>query len=106
METKIIELYKEMKDMKKDIEFLKNKYEPLKKMYKDDVFDNFCNNHIEEKPSTYGNLKLGLVTDLFKQWHSIEYKKSAPKPRCFREYMEQKYGKYPKGGWTNLSIKE
>jgi regulator of replication initiation timing len=131
----VIVLYKEIIELKKDIEYLKNKYEPLEKenetlkihnetlveqlctddhrIYQskdgkvlNDIFGDFCKLHIEEKPSKYGPLKLGFVTDLFKQWHSNEYSTLAPRPKSFRDYMEQKYGDYSEGGWTNISIKD
>lgn len=116
----LIVLYKEIKDLKKENETLKFQNETLiKELCNDDhriyeskngvlhdVFGEFCNLHIEQKPSKYGPLKLGFVIDLFKQWHNNEYNTIAPRPRSFRDYMEQKYGDYPQGGWTNISIKD
>lgn len=73
-----------------------------------DIFLEFCNLHIQNSASEYGNLKIGFVTDLFKQWHSNEYgnQKSAPRPKELRDYLEKKYGHYPTSGWSNISIKE
>jgi P4 family phage/plasmid primase-like protien len=73
-----------------------------------DVFLEFCNLYIQNGSSEYGNIKIGFVTDLFKQWHSNEYgnQKSTPRPKELRDYLERKYGYYPSSGWTNLSIKE
>jgi hypothetical protein len=110
----LIVLYKEIKELKKDIDYLKNEYEPLKKGYgklirklcEGDIFGYFCKLHIEEKPSEYGNLKIGFVTDLFKQWFSNEFHKPSPSYLVLKEYLEEKYGKYPSVGWSNISIKE
>lgn len=67
----------------------------------------FCHTYIIEEPGDCGNLKIGIVNDIFKQWavnecgknHNISNKE-------LREYMEKKYGKYPKLGWSNICIRE
>jgi len=72
-----------------------------------DILLYFCQSNIVEEPSDSGNLKIGIVNDVFKQWITNEYgKNSSISNKELREYMEKKYGKYPKLGWSNLHIVE
>jgi len=72
-----------------------------------DILLDFCNTHILEEPCEYGNLKIGIVNDIFKQWCVNEYgKNNSITNKELREYMEKKYGKYPKTGWSTIKINE
>ena len=68
----------------------------------------FCDTHIEEKASIYGNLKFGFALDLYNQWFKNEFgdRYKEPHSKVLKAYMEQKYGKCPNNGWSNISIKE
>ena len=118
-------LYKEIKELKKDIQYLKKELTECRSTIRfnshkrgleghlmsreiiSNTFQKFCELHIHEKQSEYGNLKMGFVTDLFNQWYSNNYPNEKKVfNKLLMEAFEIKYGKYPKGGWTNLSIKE
>lgn len=51
-----------------------------------------------------GKIKKTELTEVFKEWYIINYGKALPKMKELSEYMNKKYGKYKKGGWSNISI--
>jgi len=72
-----------------------------------DILLDFCNSCIVEEPSDIGNLKIGIINEVFTIWFKNEYGKSNPiNSKELREYLEKKYGKCPKSGWSNIHIKE
>lgn len=73
-----------------------------------DILLDFCNSCIVEEPSDIvGNLKIGTVTTAFNEWFKNEYGKSnGINSKELREYLEKKYGKCTKSGWSNIHIKE
>jgi hypothetical protein len=53
------------------------------------------------------NLKLTAVTDSFKNWYSINHGGGKAMPmKDLKEYMNKKFGTYPKEGWSRLSLIE
>ena len=72
-----------------------------------DILLDFCTTFIVEEPGSFGNLKIGVVSEYFTNWYKNEYGKSNHiSSKELREYLEKKYGKYPKAGWSSIHIKE
>jgi len=82
--------------------------EPTNKYRKEqDILLEFCNSCIVDEPGEVGNLKVGVINNLFTEWFKNEYGKSnSINTKELRDYLEKKYGKYPKSGWSNIHIKE
>jgi len=56
-----------------------------------DILLYFCQSNIVEEPSDSGNLKIGIVNDVFKQWITNEYgKNSSISNKELREYIGKK----------------
>ena len=73
-----------------------------------DIFLEFCNAFIIDSSEDNTHVKIGDIADVFKQWHTNEYgnQRSAPNNKELREYLERKYGKCTKSGWSHIAVKD
>jgi phage/plasmid-associated DNA primase len=79
-----------------------NKYRQSQDLYLD--FIGQCvQEHSMPQPC---NLKQTALTDCFKNWYSINYGGKTAPIKDLKEYMNKKYGPYPKEGWSRLSLIE
>ncbi len=73
-----------------------------------DIYLDFIQQCIQEhsmpQPS---NLKLTAVTDAFKNWYSLNHGGGKSMPmKDLKDYLNKKFGTYPKEGWSRLSLLE
>lgn len=73
-----------------------------------DIYLDFISQCIQEHSMPQPcNLKLTAVTDSFKNWYSINHGGGKAMPmKDLKEYMNKKFGTYPKEGWSRLSLLE
>ena len=73
-----------------------------------DIYLEFIGQSIQEHPMPQpSNLKLTAVTDAFKIWYSLNHGGGKTMPmKDLKEYLNKKFGTYPKEGWSRLSLIE
>jgi len=50
------------------------------------------------------NLKLTAITDTFKKWMLETHGAKSMPMKDLKEYLNKKFGTYPKDGWSRLSL--
>ena len=99
LQTQISELETQMSELEiQKPSWCPHKHKPV---------EEFCMSHIVETPCDWGNLKIGIVNMIFKQWMIDEYPHRVHIPiKELKIFLELKYGKYPHHGWSKIHIRE
>ena len=72
-----------------------------------DIYLDFIGQCIQEhKMPQPCNLKLTAVTDCFKNWYSVNHGSKVMPLKELKEYLNKKFGNYPKEGWSRLTLVE
>jgi P4 family phage/plasmid primase-like protien len=73
-----------------------------------DIYLDFIQQSIQEHTMPQPcNLKMTAVTDAFKNWYSVNHGGGKAMPmKDLKEYLNKKFGTYPKEGWARLSLLE
>ncbi len=70
-----------------------------------DLYLDFISQCIQEhKMPQPSNLKLTAITDTFKKWLQETHGSKAMPMKDLKEYLNKKFGTYPKEGWSRLSL--
>ena len=88
-----------LKEMKKIEEEIYNYGQPIH-------WEEFYNDMLVEGETIYGNLKMGILKDVYKEWMEKKYPMIDPQIKLLRQYIEIKHGLYPKRGWNTICLKE
>jgi len=67
-----------------------------------DYFSAFVKEKIQKQVG--GKIKKTELMETFKQWYTVQFGRGVPKGRELHEFMDNRYGKYNKGGWHNVGI--
>jgi len=70
-----------------------------------DLYLDFISQCIQEhKMPQPSNLKLTAITDTFKKWMLETHGAKSMPMKDLKEYLNKKFGTYPKDGWSRLSL--
>ena len=72
-----------------------------------DIYMEYINTRVVDTPNMGFRLKITTLNDDFKNWYTGQYGNGKNAPvKDLKEYMIKKYGKYPNGGWSSISLTE
>lgn len=72
-----------------------------------DIYMEYINTRVVSTPTMGFRLKITTLNDDFKNWYGQQYGNGKNAPvKDLKEYMIKKYGKYPNGGWSSISLAE
>jgi P4 family phage/plasmid primase-like protien len=77
--------------------------------YREDqnIYLEYSNERIIKEPTISGSrLKITTIQDDFKEWYKSHYDKKDIPIKELKEYLINKFGKYPPNGWSHISLSE
>jgi len=77
--------------------------------YREDqnIYLEYSNERIIKEPTISGSrLKITTIQDDFKEWYKSHYDKKDIPIKELKEYLINKFGKYPPNGWAHISLSE
>ena len=79
-----------------------NKYREEQNIYLE-----YANERILKEPTISGSrLKISTIQDDFKEWYRSHYDKKDIPIKELKEFLINKFGKYPTNGWGHISLSE
>ena len=70
-----------------------------------DIYMEYINTRVVSTPTIGFRLKITTLIDDFKNWYGQQYGNGKNAPvKDLKDYIIKKYGKYPNGGWSSISL--
>ena len=98
--SKLVEIAMKKKGLVEDCEIVLNK----SNAYRED--QDYLREFVREKitKTDGGKIKKTELLETFKQWYTIQYGRSVPKPKELYDFIDKRYSKNNRGTWIGIAI--